>query len=153
MSFDRTAMSSSAPMMMLPKFGSRPEKKMPWFTIAKVMRPKDDADDRTRPARQQHAANHHAHDRVEDEGSGPPRPARSLNVITWLTPTKAAAKPGQHVEADRQLLRRDAGVAGAFPVAAEREDPVAPRRDVQQVVQDDDESRTTRRWRPETCRR
>ena len=55
-------------MITLPRFGSKLGEVDALVDDREGHRAKDDADDRAEAAGQEHAADDHAHDRVEDEG-------------------------------------------------------------------------------------
>ena len=75
-------------------------------------RAQDDADDRAVSAGEQHAADDHRDDRVEDEGL----PGGHLSAVVENSLGHAhegGAQAAAHEQRDRQPVRRDAGVARA----------------------------------------
>src|SRR5208283_5275724 len=98
----------------------------------------DDPDDGAESARQKHAANDDAHDRIEDERL-PAHDLRALIGHGLAHAQKCCAEATHHEERDGQTLGRNAGVARAHTVPAERVDPIPEGRDVQQVGHDRDD--------------
>src|SRR5208282_6029604 len=98
----------------------------------------DDPDDGAKSAGQKHAANDDAHDRIEDERL-PAHHLRALVGHGLAHAQKCCAEAADHEERDGQTLGRNAGVARAHTVPAERVDPIAEGRDVQQVGHDRDD--------------